>query len=144
MFRALQSTDIAESGALHPGIALGLMDARAGVRTFAYRPESTSFVEVDRSVVPKSYAAGLTCWAGDLLAAFHGQLSPSALIMGRCRYWHDGNTRISILPELWKYLHPLRRPIGWRRLYGSIVEQRSGAVKVHGSGDVVKISNGYW
>ncbi|PRQ07715.1 MBL fold metallo-hydrolase [Enhygromyxa salina] len=90
-----------------------------GPSVLAYEPSACAFVRHACTDPTVEFAAGIECWASDLLALLEGELSPSALCYaGRLRFWNHEPHRLRVSPrELWDFGHPLRRPDRTARLY---------------------------
>jgi hypothetical protein len=106
-----------------PTFALNLLANEEGASyTFAYEPQSCSFVLVECED-PGEFYAGLECWASDLLAHLCFEISPNAIGLGRCRAWNINPEAFSmdINTHLFIYAHQLRHPKRALELYRKIL-----------------------
>ncbi|KIG14882.1 metallo-beta-lactamase family protein [Enhygromyxa salina] len=99
-------------------LCLSLRDDDAPV-TLVYEPRACAFVSHACPDPTVEFAAGLECWATDLLALLEGELAPSALCYaGRLRSWNHAPGLLRASAHLlWDFGHPLRRPDRAARLY---------------------------
>lgn len=90
-----------------------------GAWVLAYEPSACAFISHACADPTLEFAAGLECWASDLLALLEGELGASALCYaGRLRVWNHSPRQLRISPrELWNFGHPLRRPDRAAHLY---------------------------
>jgi hypothetical protein len=123
VFKALYSLT---AGALptkvKPAFAIMAM-ADNGVSVFEYNPSACRFDHMGQEANAAQYAAGLECFASDLLEFLRGRLAPSALMFGRICRWgvsREGLTQ-AIDRTIWTYGHPLRRQKEYLEFYRSIL-----------------------
>jgi len=97
-------------------------DGSADRLVFAYEPSSCSFSAVASKEPERSYLAGLSCWASDLLAVLRGELGPIAIQFGRATLWNalPRRFRFDIFDDLYRTSHPLRRPEAFLRTYEAL------------------------
>jgi hypothetical protein len=131
-FRQLYSLKQPLPQGIRPTWALVLKDGSAeGWRTMAYEPSAASFTRVEEDLPFDRYLAGLECWAADFLALLRGELTPSAVLLGRCRLWNRHPELFEAsFPRLFAtFFHPLFRPVASLSLYRRLLDQerdRSG------------------
>lgn len=122
LFRGLYSLTEAELAGRRGTFALVLRHRdQAGV--FEYNPNACRF-ERSRETSPRSaYLAGLECWATDFLAVLSGELGPIAISFGRAALWNAAPASLdfSLLSELYRISHPLRRPAAYLHTYRNIL-----------------------
>lgn len=91
-------------------LSLGARDGRDLV--FEYAPALGAFRRTERDV--QLYAAGGGCWASDLLALLDGRVTVPAFTYGHFFEWVSCKTPkpylLALSDQLWKSVHPLRRP----------------------------------
>lgn len=128
-------TTLASGASARP--CLSLRDDDGGF-VLAYEPSACSFVPHPSADPTQEFAAGLECWASDLLALLRGELGVSALCYaGRLRVWNHSPSQLRISArELWDFGHPLRRPDRAARLYQHLLAAQPDAapsVRARGS-----------
>jgi hypothetical protein len=124
-YKQLYSLLKQETQGRQPTFALVLL-SDAGPEVLAYEPQSCSFVPSDSDDPVNDYIAGIECWARDLHAVLTGEVGSSGLIFGRSRKWNWLPEHFHLtIAELWRYVHPLRRPDLFERLYANLLEQAS-------------------
>ena len=114
LFRQLYSLTAAELDGREPVLSLALLDGeQRRMLAFTYEPQGCRFVEAYGDPHRRS-AAVLECWATDLLALLDGEMAPSGLLFGRCRYLRyvrePSRFLFSPLGALAQYGHPLFQP----------------------------------
>ncbi len=135
LFRTLYSLSAAE---LAPGVRQGFaISAITGEDSFLleYDPSAAAFRDIGGSAKLTAYAAGIECYATDLLEYLRCNLAPSALMFGRLARWRGCNRNISgaIDNAIWLYGHPLRRPDQYLSFYRAILAEQPGeAARVRG------------
>jgi L-ascorbate metabolism protein UlaG (beta-lactamase superfamily) len=122
LFRAIHSL-----GASAPTVRMrstfGICAMSGGAdHVFEYDPAAGRFALLDRPAPMSEYAAGLECFASDLLEFLRGKLAPSALMFGRVVRWRNSAeaTTVAIDQAIWMYGHPLRRQAEYAALYQAI------------------------
>jgi hypothetical protein len=87
-----------------------------------YDPAGCRFELSKRPNPMSAYAAGIECFATDLLDFLNGRLAPSALMFGRLIRWRNTteNTTGAIDYSIWAYGHPLRWPSQYLEFYRDI------------------------
>jgi hypothetical protein len=127
-----------------PAVALQLLEGeerRASL--WEYVPQACRFIEVNNAA-PQHYLAGATFWASDLLALLEARIMPSRIAMGRVHLWNvrPDRFRFDLFHLLFHYVHPLRQPEAFLRMYREDPSTRSGAVeiRVHASARCIAAS----
>jgi hypothetical protein len=91
-------------------LSLGARDGRD--LAYEYLPSLGAFRRTERDV--QLYAAGGGCWASDLLALLEGRVTAAAFTYGHFFEWVSCPTGkphlLALSDQLWKSVHPLRRP----------------------------------
>jgi hypothetical protein len=106
---------------IRPIFAINAMSGKTD-HVFEYDPAGCRF-ELSKKPNPMSaYAAGIECFATDLLDFLNSRLAPSALMFGRLIRWRNTaeNTTGAIDYSIWAYCHPLRRPSQYLEFYRDI------------------------
>jgi hypothetical protein len=87
--------------------------------TLVYRPDACAFEHVRCADSRAELAAGLACWATDLLAILRVELFSGYMLVGRYRKWNAtaGRLRCDLDADLMLYTHPLRHPDRALQLY---------------------------
>lgn len=128
LFRALYSLSAADLPAgMRQAFAISAISGEEGL-VFEYDPTLACFRDLSAGGQLSQYAAGIECYASDLLDFLRGRLAPSALMFGRMTRWR-GASRISpgaIDNAIWLYGHPLQRPEHALELYRSILAGQAG------------------
>jgi hypothetical protein len=79
---------------------------------YEFDPSACRFTRV--SSPRGDHAAGCSLWAADLLATLAGRLTPALVTMGHMFEWVRAKTDrpegLSLQPDLWRLVHPLRMP----------------------------------
>jgi hypothetical protein len=85
----------------------------------AYRPEACAFELHQGADARAELAAGVECWASDLLAVMRLELFSGYLLAGRYRRWNTAPDRLrrELDAEIMFYTHPLRHPARTLELY---------------------------
>jgi hypothetical protein len=99
---------------------------------FAYNPNACTFDQIELENPRSVYFAGMECWATDLLAVLNGELGPIALGFGRAFLWNDlpKHFSFSLLDEMFRVSHPLRRPAEYFRTYEGLWQATTGSTPV--------------
>jgi hypothetical protein len=128
LMRSLYEGGAGEEGAREEGVAFAL---RTGSERFvlAYRPEACAFEPADSADPRADFAAGLECWATDLLAVLRFELEAGYLTLGRCRTWNAAPERLrcELDLELALFTHPLRAPARALEQYRRVVADLGGS-----------------
>jgi hypothetical protein len=122
LFKALYSLGVdALPANVRPSFAIAAM-AEGGDSVFEYDPSGCRFELLKQPAPLSEYAAGIECFASDLLDFLRGRLAPSALMFGRvCRWRGSGDGLTSAIDRaIWTYGHPLRRQAEYLELYRSL------------------------
>jgi hypothetical protein len=140
LFRILYSLSAGELAAgVKPGFAISVLSGEESL-LLAYDPGSASFMADKKSAGLSGYAAGIECYATDLLEFLRCRLTPSALMFGRLARWRGCNRNVigTIDNAIWQYGHPLRRPDAYLEFYRAILaEQPQGGPQLRGKGERV-------
>jgi hypothetical protein len=119
LFRALYSMP----GAAKPKarFAISAVSENAD-HMFEYDPPAGRFELLKQKAQLADYAAGMECFASDLLDFLRGKLAPSALMFGRLSRWRSGPENLipAIDRAIWVYGHPLKRQAMHLDLYRSL------------------------
>ena len=122
LFRALYSM----SGAARPKARFAISAVSDDAdHVFEYDPSAGCFELLKQRAQLADYAAGMECFASDLLDFLRGKLAPSALMFGRLSRWRGGPENLipAIDRAIWTYGHPLRRQAQHLDLYRSLYAQ---------------------
>jgi hypothetical protein len=114
-------------------LSLGARDGRDLI--YEYLPSLGAFRRTERDV--QLYAAGGGCWASDLLALLEGRVTAAAFTYGHFFEWVSCPTGkphlLALSDQLWKSVHPLRRPEQFYESYRRRAEElRESEVTVFG------------
>ena len=94
-FRRLYSLTEGDRENRKPTIVLALLaDEDGGAYFYEYVPQACNFVQVQTEDPAGDYLAVYECWATDLLAFLHCEISSTALSFGHSRSW-GANRRVS-------------------------------------------------
>ena len=131
-FRALYSAPAQLPDGSLTAFAFALRRAGQAPLVLAYDPSGCRFVGHRGADPQASFAAGLECWASDLLALLTGEIAASALCYaGRLRGWNRDPARLQFsADELWTYAHPLRRPDCAAALYRRLLAAECDAPRL--------------
>jgi hypothetical protein len=127
LFRALYTAG--DDGVTHWQAAVGFaLRTPSETLTLAYRPEACSFEPLPSADIHRALAAGLTCWASDLLAMLRVEIFSGYVLTGRYRTWNavPQALRCDLDDELRAYTHPLRHPARTLELYRRAVTALRG------------------
>jgi hypothetical protein len=117
-FRMIQGFDARRIEARKPTFAIAVFtDAAMSLRVLEYSAQACAFVAVECRDPARAYVSGLECWGTDLLALLRGELTPSAVVFGRARFWNFTPQRMYHVLDLWMYFHPLQQPALFTRIY---------------------------
>jgi hypothetical protein len=130
-FRMIHSFGARRVQARKPTFAIVVFtDDDMSRRVLEYSPQACAFVPVDCADPTDEYVSGLECWGSDLLALFRGELTPSALVFGRARFWNFAPQRMYHVLDLWMYFHPLQQPEMFTRIYRRLWSDEPARVPV--------------
>ncbi|MFT3721983.1 MAG: MBL fold metallo-hydrolase [Hyphomonadaceae bacterium] len=137
LFRILYSLSASELPAgVKPGFAISVLSGEDSI-LLEYDPGSASFQTPAKAAGLSGYAAGIECYATDLLEFLRCRLPPSALMFGRLARWRGCNRNVTgaIDNAIWQYGHPLRHPAAYLDFYRAILaEQPADAPQLRARG----------
>lgn len=127
LHRALYTSDLRGAETPYPRVGMSLRTAAEPINV-EYRPERCGFEIVSEIDARKEFAAGMECWANDLLQVLRLDIPSGYLMLGRYREWSRLGAPVNLDSELALYTHPLRHPHQALRAYRALANrlQRGG------------------
>lgn len=107
-----------------PTVALRVLRDDGEPWTYQWNRTACAFERDEDPRDPREkYALGMECWAADLHALLALRCSPYYVLFGYARFWNFTRARLDLEMTLYLFLHPLRLPGEYARLYRA---QREG------------------